>query len=89
MRSTKKLPLSGRVETGIGAIGLSEFLKVEVAYPRSVKRLAPRLIPLPHGGESRSEPFVLDADEPPVLLCKDSGANPVELILHGIACRSA
>jgi uncharacterized OsmC-like protein len=35
--------------------------------------------------ESRSAPFVLDADEPPVLLGRDSGANPVEFILHGLA----
>ena len=35
--------------------------------------------------ESRSEPFVLDADEPPVLLGQDAGANPVEFILHGLA----
>lgn len=35
--------------------------------------------------ESRSEPFVLDADEPPVLLGKDAGANPVEFILHALA----
>jgi uncharacterized OsmC-like protein len=35
--------------------------------------------------ESRAEPFVLDADEPPVLLGDDAGANPVEFILHGLA----
>jgi len=34
---------------------------------------------------SRTEPFVLDADEPPVLLGQDAGANPVEFILHGLA----
>jgi uncharacterized OsmC-like protein len=34
---------------------------------------------------SRTEPFVLDADEPPVLLGQDSGANPVEFILHALA----
>jgi hypothetical protein len=33
--------------------------------------------------ESRSAPFVLDADEPPVLLGRDSGANPVEFISTG------
>ncbi|MGF1641033.1 MAG: OsmC family protein [Rhodospirillales bacterium] len=35
--------------------------------------------------ESRATPFVLEADEPPVLLGRDSGANPVEFILHGLA----
>ena len=35
--------------------------------------------------DSRGEPFVLDADEPPVLLGGDAGANPVEFILHGLA----
>ena len=34
---------------------------------------------------SRSQPFELDADEPPVLLGRDAGANPVEFILHGLA----
>ncbi len=33
----------------------------------------------------RTEPFVLDADEPPVLLGKDHGANPVEFVLHALA----
>lgn len=33
----------------------------------------------------RTEPFVLDADEPPVLLGQDQGANPVEYILHALA----
>lgn len=35
--------------------------------------------------ESRTEAFVLDADEPPVLLGQDRGANPVEFVLHGLA----
>jgi uncharacterized OsmC-like protein len=35
--------------------------------------------------QSRSEPFVLEADEPPVLLGKDTGANPVEHLLHALA----
>lgn len=35
--------------------------------------------------KSRSEPFVLDADEPPVLLGQDQGANPVEFVLHALA----
>mgnify|MGYP001178242414 CR=1 FL=1 len=34
---------------------------------------------------SRSAPFVLDADEPPVLLGEDRGANPVEYVLHALA----
>jgi uncharacterized OsmC-like protein len=35
--------------------------------------------------QSRTEPFVLVADEPPVLLGKDSAANPVEHLLHALA----
>jgi uncharacterized OsmC-like protein len=34
---------------------------------------------------SRDRPFVLDADEPEVLLGGDSGANPVEFLLHALA----
>lgn len=34
---------------------------------------------------TRTEPFVLDADEPPVLLGQDAGANPVEFVLHALA----
>jgi uncharacterized OsmC-like protein len=34
---------------------------------------------------TRTEPFVLDADEPPVLLGEDKGANPVEFVLHALA----
>ena len=33
----------------------------------------------------RTRPFVLDADEPPVLLGKDLAANPVEYVLHALA----
>lgn len=33
----------------------------------------------------RTKPFALDADEPPVLLGKDQGANPVEHVLHALA----
>jgi len=33
----------------------------------------------------RAEPFVFDADEPPVLLGQDAGANPVEYVLHALA----
>ncbi len=33
----------------------------------------------------RPEPFVLDADEPPVLAGKDFGPNPVEFLLRGLA----
>jgi uncharacterized OsmC-like protein len=35
--------------------------------------------------DSRREPFVLDADEPPVLLGSDAAANPVEYLLHALA----
>ena len=34
---------------------------------------------------SRTQPFVLPADEPPVLLGKDTAANPVEYLLHALA----
>lgn len=34
---------------------------------------------------SRTQPFVMDADEPAVLLGEDNGANPVEYILHALA----
>jgi len=34
---------------------------------------------------TRTAPFVMDADEPPVLLGRDAGANPVEYILHALA----
>ena len=34
---------------------------------------------------SRTKPFVLDNDEPDVLLGGDAGANPVEQVLHGLA----
>ena len=33
----------------------------------------------------RTKPFVLEADEPPVLLGDDHGANPVEYVLHALA----
>lgn len=33
---------------------------------------------------TRTTPFVLDADEPPVLLGQDAGANPVEFVLHAL-----
>jgi hypothetical protein len=32
-----------------------------------------------------TEPFVLDADEPPILAGQDRGANPVEHLLHALA----
>ena len=35
--------------------------------------------------ESRTEAFVFGADEPPVLLGQDTGTNPVEFVLHGLA----
>jgi uncharacterized OsmC-like protein len=34
---------------------------------------------------NRSEPFVYQKDEPPILLGKDTGANPVEYVLAGLA----
>lgn len=38
-----------------------------------------------HEDTTRTKPFVLDADEPPVLLGQDQGANPVEYVLHALA----
>src|SRR5574338_1269087 len=39
------------------------------------------------GDNQRDEPFILDADEPPVLLGQDSAPNPVEYLLHAlVAC---
>jgi uncharacterized OsmC-like protein len=35
--------------------------------------------------QTRTEPYVFDADEPPVLLGEDKGANPVEYALHALA----
>lgn len=35
--------------------------------------------------DSREEPFVMDNDEPPVLLGADAAANPVEYLLHALA----
>jgi uncharacterized OsmC-like protein len=35
--------------------------------------------------DSRNQSFVMDADEPPVLLGSDQGANPVEYVLHALA----
>jgi len=34
---------------------------------------------------SRTHPYVFDCDEPPVLLGKDEGANPVEHLLNALA----
>ena len=34
---------------------------------------------------TRTEPFVLDNAEPPVLLGEDQGPNPVEYVLHALA----
>ena len=34
---------------------------------------------------TRNKPFVLDADEPPILAGEDRGANPVEYLLHALA----
>ena len=35
--------------------------------------------------QARLKPFVLEADEPQVLLGKDTAANPVEYLLHALA----
>lgn len=35
--------------------------------------------------QSRSKPFVVEADEPPVLLGRDTAVNPVEYLLHALA----
>lgn len=35
--------------------------------------------------ETRTQPFVLDNDEPPILAGSDKGANPVEYVLHALA----
>jgi uncharacterized OsmC-like protein len=35
--------------------------------------------------DSRSQPFVFDNGEPPVLLGNNEGANPVEFLLHALA----
>lgn len=35
--------------------------------------------------ETREEPFVLEADEPEVLLGGDRGASPLEIVLHALA----
>ncbi|HEY2472086.1 MAG TPA: OsmC family protein [Terracidiphilus sp.] len=35
--------------------------------------------------QSRPQPFVLEADEPAILLGKDAAANPVEHLLHALA----
>lgn len=35
--------------------------------------------------DSRKEPFVFTAGEPPILLGNNEGANPVEFLLHAIA----
>ena len=34
--------------------------------------------------ETRKEPFIYDNDEPPVLLGNNQGANPAEVVLHGL-----
>jgi len=36
-------------------------------------------------GISRKQTFLLEADEPSVLLSKDTAANPVEHLLHALA----
>ena len=34
---------------------------------------------------TRTEPFVLEADEPPIRASNDKAPNPVEFVLHGLA----
>lgn len=34
---------------------------------------------------SRTKPFIIDGDEPPVLLGRNTGANAVEAVLHALA----
>jgi len=34
--------------------------------------------------KSRTEPFVFENDEPPILLGHNLGANPAEIVLHGL-----
>ena len=38
-----------------------------------------------HSGVVTAKPFVLEADEPAILLGKDMAANPVEYLLHALA----
>jgi len=33
---------------------------------------------------SRTDPFIIDNDEPPILLGNNKGANPAEALLHGL-----
>ncbi len=35
--------------------------------------------------DTRTEPFVIEADEPPILASNDKAPNPVEYVLHGLA----
>lgn len=35
--------------------------------------------------DQRTEPYIMDCDEPPVLMGRDQGANPVEYILNAMA----
>lgn len=35
--------------------------------------------------DTRSQPFIMEADEPPVLGSGDKAPNPVEFVLHGLA----
>lgn len=35
--------------------------------------------------DQRTRPYVMDCDEPPVLMGKDEGANPVEYLLNALA----
>jgi uncharacterized OsmC-like protein len=38
-----------------------------------------------HDDETRTEPFIMDNGEPPVLLGNDEGPNPVEYVLNALA----
>lgn len=38
-----------------------------------------------HQEHTREQPFVMDADEPPILAGQDRGANPVEYLLRALA----
>ncbi|MDA1326629.1 MAG: OsmC family protein, partial [Proteobacteria bacterium] len=35
--------------------------------------------------DTRTEPFIMEADEPPILAGNDKAPNPVEFVLHGLA----
>ena len=53
---------------------------------RQSKQFNREFLPGADQDQHRAKPFVLEADEPPVLLGKDRAANPVEYLLHALAC---